>query len=131
MDTDSFYNPDICIQPFSDWLHNWFCNDKYTAMAQVIVAIVWGILLSPWSSGLFALVIFIIIYELMYYIFTHGDPKYYDLFTRTASIFASILGFIIGRTLSCDNILYEGVPDINFLSFDLSSNFHSNFNNLF
>lgn len=114
---DEFYNPDNCIQPFADWIHNWFCNEKYTAMAQVIIAIVWGILLSPFSSGLFALVVFIIIYEIMYYLFTHGNEKYYDTLTRTASINASIFGFIIGRTLCQDEILYEGVPEIKISSF--------------
>lgn len=128
---DSFYEPDKCIQPLSDWLHFWFCNEKYTGMAQVIVSIVWGILLSPWSSGLFALVVFIIIYEMMYYIFTHGDEKYYDIFIRTSCIFASIFGFLLGRTLSCDNILYEGVPNITISSLDDSINFSHIFQNLY
>lgn len=106
------YEPHQCIQPFADWLHDWFCNEKYTPMAQVIVSLVWGILLSPWSSGLFFLIVFIIIYEIMYYLFTRGDPKYYDVFVRTAVICAAVLGYILGRTLSGDDILHEGIPDI-------------------
>lgn len=96
------------VQPIASWLHAWFCNANYTPMAQVIVALSWGILLSPWSSGLFFLIIFIILYELFYYIFTKGDPLYYNLFVRTGVIFASIFGYILGRTLSCDEILADG-----------------------
>ncbi|CAH6418998.1 Hypothetical protein HVR_LOCUS185 [uncultured virus] len=99
-------------QPFAKWLHWWFCNTKYTPMAQIIVAFVWGVLLSPWSSGLFFLTIFIIIYEILYYVFTHGDPRYYNLFVRTGVIYSSIFGYILGRTLSGDNVLQEGVPSM-------------------
>lgn len=106
------YNPDICLQPIANWVHHWFCNEKYTPMAQVVVALVWGILLSPWSSGLFFLIVFIIIYEIMVYLFTRADPNYYDVFVRTTVICSTILGYILGRTLSGDEILYEGIPDV-------------------
>lgn len=96
-------------QPFANFITNWFCNPKNTPMFQVIISLVFGILLSPWSSGLFFLVIFIIAYEILYYIFTKGNPLYYNVFVRTSVILASILGFIIGRTLSGDEVLQEGV----------------------
>lgn len=94
------------------FLKKWFCNEKYTPMAQVIIAFVWGVALSPWSSGIFILIWSIILYELAYYIFTHGDPHFYNLSIRPAVISASVLGYIIGRTLSGDEILYEGVTDV-------------------
>lgn len=97
------------IEPLASWLHWWFCNDNYTPMAQVIVALVWGILLSPWSSGLFFLITFIILYEILYYVFTKGDPQYYNVFVRTGVICASTFGYILGRTVSGVNILTEGV----------------------
>lgn len=106
------YEPDKCWQPFANWIYWWFCNDKYTPMAQTLIALVWGILLSPWASGLFFLLVFIIIYEILYYIFTRGDPKHYNVFARTGIIYASIFGYILGRTLSGDDILCEGVPDL-------------------
>lgn len=102
------YEPEL-LQPFAKWLHCWFCNDKNTPMAQVILAFAFGVLLSPWSSGLFFLTIFIIINEILFYVFTKGDPRYYNVFVRTGVIYASILGFILGRTLSGDEILYEGI----------------------
>lgn len=106
--------PDQCSprlwEPFAKWIQWWFCNQKYTPMAQIIVAFVWGVLLSPWSSGLFFLLLFIIVYEILYYVFTHGIPPYYNLFIRTGIIYSSIFGYILGRTLSGDTILEEGVP---------------------
>jgi len=89
-----------------------FCNDKNTVMAQAIVSFAYGILLSPWSQGLFFLIISIIIYEILYYVFTHGNPRYYQVFTRCGVICAAIAGYIIGRTICNCDILYEGVPDI-------------------
>lgn len=101
-----------CWRPYADWIRRWFCNDKYTPMAQLITALVWGVLLSPWGSGLFFLFVFIIIYEILYYVFTKGNPVYYNVFVRVGVIYASIFGYIVGRTLSGDEILYEGVPDM-------------------
>lgn len=96
-------------QPFAGWIKWWFCNQKYTPMAQIIIAMIWGILLSPWSSGLFALVIFIIVYEILFYVFTGGDPQYYSLFVRTGVIYTSIFGYILGRTLSGDTVCEPAV----------------------
>ena len=99
-------------QPFAGWLGGWFRNPKYTAMAQVITAFVWGLLFSPWASGIFVLTIFIIIYELLAYIFTKGDPVYFDPFTRAAVVCSYVLGYIVGRTLSEDEILKKGIINI-------------------
>lgn len=99
-------------QPYANWIHWWFCNEKYTPMAQLFIALVWGVLLSPWASGLFFLFFFIIVYEILFYVFTQGDPRYYNVFVRVGVIYASIFGYILGRTLSGDEILYEGVPDM-------------------
>jgi hypothetical protein len=110
--SDTGYEYIELVEPFATWIHNWFCNDKYTPMAQIIVSTSWGILLSPFSSGLFFLLVFIIFYEILYYIFTKGDPKYYNSFVRVGVICGSIFGYIVGRTLSGDEILEEGVPNI-------------------
>ena len=95
--------------PLTQWLETWFCNPKYTPMAQVIVAIVWGIILSPWSQGLIFLVASVIAYEVAFYLFTRNHPQCYNNFTRTGVICASILGYIVGRTLSVDEILISGM----------------------
>lgn len=98
------------LEPFASWINAIFCNDKNTPMMQVITSFTFGVLLSPWSSGLFFLVVFIIIYEIFYYVFTKGDARYYDSFTRCGVICSSILGYIVGRTLSGDEILIPCVP---------------------
>lgn len=90
-------------------INTWVCNPKNTPAMQIIGAFTYGIILSPWSSGLFVLIISIITYELLFYLFTHGCPRYYNLFVRTTVIMSSVLGYIIGRTLSNDDILYQGV----------------------
>lgn len=93
----------------SQILPNYFCNSKATPVYCIICALVWGIILSPWSRGIFWLIASIIIYEILLYIFTKGDPKYWNLQTRTGCIFASVLGFIIGRTSFNQKVLEEGV----------------------
>lgn len=92
-----------------DWACDWFCNRKYTPMAQVIVALTYGVLLAPWSYGLIFLVISIVAYEVAFYIFTRRSPQCYNLFVRTGVIFASIFGYLLGRTLSGDDILMTGM----------------------
>lgn len=91
------------------YLNKFFQNDSCTASVQIIIALVWGILLSPWSAGLIMLAASIVIYEIMIYIFTKGNPKYYNVFLRTSAICSSVLGFIIGRTLSGDNVCNPGI----------------------
>ena len=94
------------------WLAAWFQNEKYTPMAQVIVAFAFGALLSPWGSGLFFLLVFILIYELLYVIFTWANPRYWQPEIRGAAAMASILGWIVGRTVAGDEVLVPGVPEM-------------------
>ena len=90
-------------------LNDFFQNSNYTPMTEIVVSFVWGILLSPWNRGLIFLVSSIIVFEIMTYLFTKGDPKYYNVFVRTGVICSSILGFIIGRTLSGDEVCCPGI----------------------
>lgn len=99
-------------QPCASWLNKWFCNDKNTPMAQVIIAVTFGVILSPFASGLFFLVIFTVLGEILYYMFTKGDPRYYNVFTRAGVIYGGIFGYIVGRSLSNCEVLVEGVPSI-------------------
>jgi hypothetical protein len=100
----------LIFYKMSNFINRWFCNKNYTPMAQLIVSISFGILLSPWSSGLFFLVTFALIYEILFYIFTKGDPEYYDPFVRVTVNMGYLFGYIVGRTVAGDDILYEGVP---------------------
>ena len=89
---------------------DWFQNEKSTRMFQAIFSFAFGMVLAHWGSGLFFLVLFIIFYEIAYYVFSHGKLPYWDPFTRVAVINSSLLGWIVGRTLLDDTVLQEGVP---------------------
>lgn len=97
-------------KPVSTWLHKFFCNQKSTAMFQVFCGFALGVLLSPWSKGLFWLAIITFLNEIFIYMFTNGDPRYYNLFVRTAVIYANILGYICGRTLAQTEITLCNIP---------------------
>lgn len=90
---------------FDKLLKYFFNNPNYTPMAQVFVSLIFGLLLSPWSYGLFFLIIFLIVYEFLYYLYS----PYHNLFVRTGVIMSCLLGFIIGRTLSQDEIILIGI----------------------
>lgn len=92
------------------FLTRYFQNKDATPMYQVFFSLTIGILLSPWSSGLFFLVIFSILYEIVYYLFTFGKPEYWQLQTRTAVLYGYFAGWIIGRTATGQEILTPGVP---------------------
>lgn len=96
--------------PLATWIHNFFCNSRNSPMFQVIFGFTFGMLLSPWSNGIFWLAIITIIYEIFFYMFTNGDPRYYNLFVRTAVIYSNILGYICGRTLTDSEITYCKIP---------------------
>ena len=79
--------------------YRYFNNNKATEMYQVILAFTIGILFSPWNNGLILFIIFIIAYEILYFYATGFQTPYWRLEGRLAIFMASILGFIIGRTL--------------------------------
>lgn len=89
-------------------INKFFNNDNSTRMYQILFSLCYGILISPWSGGLVFLIFWTLIYELLIYIFTKGNPRYYNVFTRTGVIYSYFLGYIIGRTLLGDDILWEG-----------------------
>jgi hypothetical protein len=98
---------DFAIQPFIDYvfeplrmfLRYWYNDPEYSTLAQMIVAFAYGLLLSPWSSGIFFLFGSIIVCELLAYVFTKG-LSHDNLFIRAGIIYSSLAGFIIGRGFS-------------------------------
>jgi hypothetical protein len=95
------------LNPLNSLCINYYCDDKCSPIYQVILSLFWGLIFAPWTYGLLFMIYFIIYQELLYYLFTRTKSKYYNIFIRTGVIYAYILGFIIGRTLSCDCILYD------------------------
>lgn len=66
---------------------------------KIIISFVFGILLSPFSWGIFYLLLSIVIFFLIDYVFCNGKFEYSYLEHRASVIFYSVLGFIIGRTI--------------------------------
>lgn len=82
-----------------EWVHGYFKNDAYPEIAQILASFALGILFAPWSWGPLYFITFLIAYEIVCGYFTRGQAPYWRLEARVGILFASILGFIIGRTL--------------------------------
>lgn len=93
-------------------ISRWFRNEKYTPWAQIIASLTLGIFLSPWALGIFYLFIFLLLYELFYYIYTI-DSYHWQADTRAVVILSYILGFFIGRSLffEADVVVKSDIPD--------------------
>lgn len=91
-------------------LKTWVCNPHYTPMAQLLVSFSTGVLLSPWGSGLFFLLVSIIACEILVYFFSHSDASYWDNPTRSGVILATVFGWLVGRQVVGADVLKEGVP---------------------
>jgi len=80
----------------------------------LILSFTYGLILAPFGSGLFFLVVSILAYEWLIYVFAHGrygpPATFWEGDLRAGVILASILGWIIGRTVSGYEILPSGVP---------------------
>ena len=95
------------LRPMKDCCVEYYCDNRYTPLFQIITSFVCGLIISPWSFGLIFLIYLIIFQEILCYLFTRTNKIYYNIFIRTGVIYSYILGFIIGRTLSCDCILFD------------------------
>jgi hypothetical protein len=95
------------LSPMREYCIDYYCDDRYTPLFQIITSFVCGLIISPWSFGLIFLIYLIIFQEILCYLFTRTNKIYYNIFVRTGVIYSYILGFIVGRTLSCDSILFD------------------------
>jgi len=112
-----FYKKDFCFQKSKKYImkdptfiNNFFCNPNYTPTLQILIALFYGILLSPFAWGLFWLFISILIYEWFFYVFTRGCKKYWEPIIRAGVFAGFIAGYIIGRSLAEKDVLTTGVP---------------------
>lgn len=64
---------------------------------QMIVSFIIGMLFAPWSYGIFFLLAFTVIYEILYYLYV--DKSTYIAEVRAGISLASICGWVTGRTL--------------------------------
>ena len=84
---------------------------SYSPLGQTITAVGIGILLSPFSAGLIYFIIFIIVYEALYYYWTGGKSTLWGLDTRAGVIFGSIFGWLLGRQFVLDDIFGVDPPN--------------------
>ena len=78
--------------------------DGYTPIFQIVIAVTVGVLFSPYSNGLFYLLIIALILELINAYRTGGDYyNYYNSVLRGGLFFYSLFGFILGRSFCCDD----------------------------
>jgi len=73
------------------------------------------VLAAPYGSGLFFLVVFRVLYETLLYAAAHGPGVRcapWDLFTRCSVFYASVFGWVVGRSLMGLPVLHPGVPEV-------------------
>ena len=105
----SHTSQNYCIQYISSWLQSACRNKNITELDLAFFSFLTGAIFAPFSWGIFYLIIFIIVYELLFYIFSQGEDPYYTPLGRAAIICAAIFGYIGVRTLLCDQLLIDGV----------------------
>ena len=94
------------------FLNKLYKNDKTTLLFRVILAFTLGIIFSPFADGIFFLILLSLLSELLCYIFTGGDPRYFNIIYKPIIILFYLLGWLIGRILSTpkENIIHHGIP---------------------
>lgn len=105
--TDNSYviteNP-VCMHMYDCWTY------LNRPTCSLIFSFVWGLIFSPWTQGLFYMILFIVIYELIYYIAVWGDLKKWDPYLRGGMILAYILGWLVGRTFLVNVLFPNQLP---------------------
>ena len=78
-------------------------NPNYT----ILMALITGILFSAISWGIIYVILFLIIWEILYYGYLNVNNKEWDFLFRVTVILAALLGFLYGRALHDDDDHYE------------------------
>ncbi len=78
---------------------------------QLIFSFVSGLIFSPWTQGLFYMLLFIVIYEIIYYIAVWGDLKKWDPYLRAGMIISYVMGWLVGRTFLVDVLFPNDLPE--------------------
>lgn len=90
-------------------ISRYFCDRYNSFLFLCITYFTYGIILSPFSFGFALLIVSFIIYEIFFYIYTRGNLLFWNPRQRGFLFILTILSWIIGRTLSGDNILEDGI----------------------
>ncbi len=79
----------------------YFNPDGYTPLFQIILAFTIGVIFSPYSSGIYYLIIIILIFEIIYAYQCNCNYTNEKSFLRGALILTAILGWLFGRVSIC------------------------------
>ena len=96
------------------FITRYYKNDKSTFLFKLIASFALGILFSPFENGLFFLILLSLLSEVLCYIFTWGDEKYWNPLHKPIILLSYILGWCLGRLLTVprENILDDGIPSL-------------------
>jgi hypothetical protein len=78
---------------------------------QVLIAFCLGVIFSPFSYGFALFIFYLVVYELLYAIFTGVCYPYWAPLFRLAVVAASIYGWIIGRTVAGWTNIFQADPN--------------------
>ena len=70
-----------------------------------------GFLFATWSWGIVYLLIFLIIYEIGYFIYQQQKDQEYDWVIRLGIVAGAIMGFLIGRAITQDDDHEKDIRD--------------------
>lgn len=93
-------------------LNRLYKNKNVTLLFRFILAFTLGLIFSPFADGIFFLILLSLLSELLCYIFTGGDPQYFNILHKPLIILSYILGWLIGRIFAMpkENIIHHGIP---------------------
>lgn len=92
---------------FDEYMHNYFSPDHGEFSYQLATAFALGMIFSPFSKGLFYLVLFIILFEIFLLWFCYNRNENYPPHKRILLVVIYIVGFIIGRIVIGSDKLTE------------------------
>jgi len=86
-----------------DYFNKLNCDIQNDKGYVVIAALISGILFSGISFGLVYVILFLLIWEFLYFAYLHANYRKWNLGDRILVILAAILGFLLGRFLHEDD----------------------------
>jgi hypothetical protein len=86
-----------------DW-NSYFNEDGYYSLVfQLVFSFILGLILAPFSVGLFIFIVFYILFELFYANRKGFRYTQYELLIRFLIFLVGLLGFLVGRVASGDS----------------------------
>ena len=94
-----------------DFLSKLNCDINNDPNYTVLMSLIVGILFSGISWGLVYVILFLILWEILYFGYLDSNGKVWNLNSRVTIILAALLGFIYGRALLGEDDHYEDYKD--------------------